>query len=192
MSKAPKKGTKQSLVRQSRESSRRTGDFDEVLRLIDAARHARRCRRQHDADRALLEHRPAHQPQNRRGRLGQGNRRSPRRDTSRRRYPNARGFSAQNLWRMRQFFETYRDQPKLSALLRELSWTHNLLDHGQVASGTRNASSTFGWRIQEKWPSRELERQTRRGLVRACRPVADKTLSTAERIAPRRRHRLQG
>ena len=32
-----------------------------------------------------------------------------------------RDYSAQNLWRMRQFFETYRDQPKLSALLRELS-----------------------------------------------------------------------
>src|SRR5215467_11491480 len=27
---------------------------------------------------------------------------------------NLRGFSAQNLWRMRQFYETYCDQPKLS------------------------------------------------------------------------------
>jgi hypothetical protein len=34
------------------------------------------------------------------------------------RRPNARGFSPQNLWRMRQFFETYHGQPKLSALLR--------------------------------------------------------------------------
>lgn len=30
----------------------------------------------------------------------------------RKRQPNARGFSAQNLWRMRQFDETYRDQPR--------------------------------------------------------------------------------
>jgi hypothetical protein len=44
----------------------------------------------------------------------------------RKHHANARGFSAQNLWRMRQFFETYRVQPKLSALLRELSWTNNL------------------------------------------------------------------
>src|SRR5829696_1255877 len=36
-----------------------------------------------------------------------------------RRVPNARGFSARNLWRMMQFFETYRGQPKLAALLRE-------------------------------------------------------------------------
>src|SRR5438270_3508713 len=35
--------------------------------------------------------------------------------------PNARGFSAQNLWRMRQFYETYRNQPNLSALLRDLT-----------------------------------------------------------------------
>ena len=27
---------------------------------------------------------------------------------------------------MMQFYETYRSQPKLAALLRELSWTHNL------------------------------------------------------------------
>jgi len=47
------------------------------------------------------------------------------------RQPNARGFSAQNLWRMRQFHETYRDRPKLSALLRELTWTHNLLILGK-------------------------------------------------------------
>ncbi len=41
--------------------------------------------------------------------------------------PTARGFSARNLWRMMQFYETYRDQPKLATLLRELSWSHNLL-----------------------------------------------------------------
>ena len=36
--------------------------------------------------------------------------------------PNARGFSSQNLWRMRQFYETYRDRPILSTLSRELPW----------------------------------------------------------------------
>ena len=30
--------------------------------------------------------------------------------------PGLRGFSVQNLWRMRQFFETYKDDPKLSPL----------------------------------------------------------------------------
>lgn len=36
------------------------------------------------------------------------------------RQPGIRGFSPQNLWRMRQFFETWRDRLKLSALLREV------------------------------------------------------------------------
>ena len=45
--------------------------------------------------------------------------------------PGLRGFSAQNLWRMRQFFETYRDEPQLAPLVRALSWTHNLVIMGQ-------------------------------------------------------------
>ena len=43
------------------------------------------------------------------------------------RHPGMTGFSARNLWRMRQFFEIYRDEPKLSPLVTQLSWTHNLL-----------------------------------------------------------------
>jgi predicted nuclease of restriction endonuclease-like (RecB) superfamily len=76
----------------------------------------------------------------------------------RRRQPNARGFSAQNLWRMRQFFETYRDQPKLSALLRELTWTHNLFILGKCK---REEEREFYLRLAagQKWTSRELERQ---------------------------------
>lgn len=37
------------------------------------------------------------------------------------RQPGIRGFSPQNLWRMRQFYEAYRGEPKLSTLLRELA-----------------------------------------------------------------------
>ena len=37
----------------------------------------------------------------------------------RRRDPNARGFSAQNLWRMRQFYEAWRGETKLSPLVRD-------------------------------------------------------------------------
>jgi predicted nuclease of restriction endonuclease-like (RecB) superfamily len=43
-----------------------------------------------------------------------------------RRHPGMRGFSPQNLWRMRQFFDAYCDQPELSTLLRELQWSSNL------------------------------------------------------------------
>ena len=41
--------------------------------------------------------------------------------------PNLRGFTRPNLFRMRQFFEAYRDRKKVSALLTQLPWTHHLL-----------------------------------------------------------------
>ena len=34
--------------------------------------------------------------------------------------PTAKGFSDKNLWRMKQLYETYRDDEKLSPLVREL------------------------------------------------------------------------
>lgn len=40
--------------------------------------------------------------------------------------PGIKGFSARNLWRMRDLYLTYRDNEKLSALLAEISWTHNV------------------------------------------------------------------
>jgi predicted nuclease of restriction endonuclease-like (RecB) superfamily len=47
--------------------------------------------------------------------------------TIQRKYPGMTGFSLQNLWRMRQFYEVYQGQAKLSPLVRVLSWTHNLI-----------------------------------------------------------------
>lgn len=40
--------------------------------------------------------------------------------------PGIKGFSARNLWRMRDLYLTYRDNEKLPALLAEISWTHNV------------------------------------------------------------------
>ena len=42
-------------------------------------------------------------------------------------FPGIQGFSPQNLWRMRQFHELYRNDPKLSPLVREIAWTHNVI-----------------------------------------------------------------
>lgn len=41
-------------------------------------------------------------------------------------FAGVKGLSAQNLWRMKQFYLVYHKDEKLSALLRELSWTQNL------------------------------------------------------------------
>jgi len=37
------------------------------------------------------------------------------------------GFSASNIWRMRQFYETYKDNERIAALTHELNWTNNLI-----------------------------------------------------------------
>jgi predicted nuclease of restriction endonuclease-like (RecB) superfamily len=41
--------------------------------------------------------------------------------------PEIKGFSDKNLWRMKQFYETYKDSPKLSPMVREISWSHNMI-----------------------------------------------------------------
>jgi predicted nuclease of restriction endonuclease-like (RecB) superfamily len=37
-------------------------------------------------------------------------------------FPGRNGFSAQNLWLMRQFYGEYRDRPKLQPLVREIGY----------------------------------------------------------------------
>jgi predicted nuclease of restriction endonuclease-like (RecB) superfamily len=73
------------------------------------------------------------------------------------RYVGIKGFSPQNIWRMKQFFEMYNGNEKLSALLRELSWTNNL----QIMSGKTDEEREFYLRlsIKNRYSSRELKRQ---------------------------------
>jgi hypothetical protein len=40
------------------------------------------------------------------------------------RFVGIKGFSPQNIWRMKQFYETYTGNEKLSPLVREISWTN--------------------------------------------------------------------
>ena len=72
--------------------------------------------------------------------------------------PGLRGFTKRNLFRMLQFYETYKDEAIVSALLTQLPWTHNLIILGQ---SKRPEEREFYLRmaVQEKWSSRELERQ---------------------------------
>lgn len=72
--------------------------------------------------------------------------------------PDLKGFSDKNLWRMKQFYEVYKDFPKLSALLREISWTNNLTIMGR-AKTLEEKEFYLRLCIQEKYSSRELDRQ---------------------------------
>lgn len=42
-------------------------------------------------------------------------------------FPGIRGFSADNIWRMRKFYLAYRDSEKLAQLVQEIGWSHNIL-----------------------------------------------------------------
>ena len=72
--------------------------------------------------------------------------------------PEIKGFSDKNIWRMKQFYETYKDCPKLSPLVREISWTNNLL----IFSRSKSIEKMEFYLInakQENYSKRELDRQ---------------------------------
>nr|NGX50947.1 hypothetical protein [Chlamydiota bacterium] len=41
-------------------------------------------------------------------------------------FPGMRGFSSRNLWRMKDFYLSYRENKKLTTLSAEISWSHNV------------------------------------------------------------------
>jgi len=73
-----------------------------------------------------------------------------------RRYMGTKGFSASNIWRMRQIYDTYQANPHLAALLREITWANNLLI---MASAKTDEVREFCLRIaiRDRLSSRELE-----------------------------------
>lgn len=77
--------------------------------------------------------------------------------------PGLRGFTARNLFRMRQFYEAYQGDEKVSPLTRQLPWTHNLIILNQ---SKRPEEREFYLRlaIREQWSKRELERQFKTAL----------------------------
>ncbi|MFT3741131.1 MAG: PDDEXK nuclease domain-containing protein [Gammaproteobacteria bacterium] len=77
--------------------------------------------------------------------------------------PNLRGFTRRNLFRMRQFYENYCQDEKVSALLTQLPWTQNLIILSQ-SKHPHEREFYLKMAIQEKWSSRELERQFKNAL----------------------------
>ncbi len=100
-----------------------------------------------------------------------------------RRYPGARGYTRPNLFRMRQFYEAYRENRKVSALLRQLPWTHHLLILGQAKPVAAREFYILA-AIKERWTSRELERQLRSGAVLREARAAKKVSPALRQIHP--------
>lgn len=75
-----------------------------------------------------------------------------------RHHPNIRGFTRPNLFRMRQFFEAYKRDEKVSSLVRQLPWSSNL---HILTKCKRPEERDFYLRIavQQRWAVREVARQ---------------------------------
>ena len=74
-------------------------------------------------------------------------------------YPDIKGFSDKNLWRMKQFYETYQGlDEKLSPLVREINWTNNCIILSRTKSDEERA---FYLQLcaKERLSKRELNRQ---------------------------------
>jgi len=101
-------------------------------------------------------------------------------DHIRRERPDIKGFSASNIWRMRQFYETYSHDEKLAALSREISWSNNLLI---MARAKNRGSKEFYMMLAQKnnYSARELERQIDSGLYERTVISAEKNQSLIAR-----------
>ena len=65
-------------------------------------------------------------------------------------FPGRNGFSAQNLWLMRQFHVEYCGRPNLQPLVREISWAKNLVIMARCKDDMERefylrATARFGW-----------------------------------------------
>ena len=65
-------------------------------------------------------------------------------------FPGVRGYSAQNLWYMRQFFLEYHEDVKLQPLVGEISWAKNLVIMGRCKDPLEREfyirmTRKFGW-----------------------------------------------
>lgn len=96
--------------------------------------------------------------------------------------PSIRGFSSQNLWRMKQFYETYQDNSKLSTLSREISWSHNTAIFS-TAKTLEEMEFYIRLVIKEKLSFRELQRQMDSSYYERIMITKTK-LSTLSRVFP--------
>ena len=73
-------------------------------------------------------------------------------------YPDLKGFNRRGLYRMKQFYELYKDDEKVSTLLTQLSWSNHL----KIMSSCKSAEERLFYKAlcaKERYSARELARQ---------------------------------
>lgn len=72
--------------------------------------------------------------------------------------PDIKGFNRRGLYRMKQFYELYKDDKFVTPLVTQINWTNHLL----IMSGAKSAEERHFYMqacIKERYSKRELERQ---------------------------------
>ena len=93
-------------------------------------------------------------------------------------FPGIKGFSRRGLYRMKQFYELYKDNSIVSPLLTQISWSNHLL----IMSGCKSDEEReFYIRlcIKENYSKRQLERQMDSGYYERYMLSREKVLPEA-------------
>ena len=90
-------------------------------------------------------------------------------------FPGIKGFTRRGLYRMKQFYELYAGNEKVSAMLTQLSWSNHLL----IMSGCKSDEERefyISLAIKERYTTRQLERQMESGYYERYMLSKDKLL----------------
>lgn len=97
---------------------------------------------------------------------------------------DSKGFSDKNLWRMKQFYETYREvDEKLSSMMRQINWTNNLAIMSRCKLPEERE---FYIRLaaDERLSTRELDKLISRGLFERTMIDKPKLSAVLREIVP--------
>lgn len=98
--------------------------------------------------------------------------------------PEFKGFTRRGLFRMRQFYETYRPNRIVSPLVTQISWSNHLM----ILSKTKNMQEKEFYirlSIRENYSKRELERQIDSGLFERAMLSKKKFTGSLTQIHPK-------
>lgn len=98
--------------------------------------------------------------------------------------PDIKGFNRRGLYRMKQFYELYRDDEFVTPLVTQINWTNHLL----IMSGAKSSEERHFYMqacIKEHYSKRELERQMDSALYQRYTLSSKKALPKSVPVAAR-------
>lgn len=95
--------------------------------------------------------------------------------------PDLKGFSKENLHRMRRFYETYNENKIVSPLVTQISWTHNLLILTRCNT-PEEREFYIRLTIRDRLSKRELDRQIDASVYERTMIGTDKLASVAKKL----------